>query len=625
MSFLYFIKKLNKKKEKAKTCRIYVMLSNWRTNLQNKGYPTDFIEQLKEKCDIVSTVSKYVQLNKKGKTYWGCCPFHFEKTPSFAVNEMEQYYHCFGCGESGDVIKFIQKIESLDFMNAVKHLAKDAGLELPEWTGDEKVIEQNKIKERMYQANNLALSHYRENLKLPQAKVALEYMQKRGLDKDIAEKFGIGYSNGWTSLVDFLKQNKVSVSTMEQAGLCDTKNGRTFDVMATRLMFPIVNVYGDCIGFTARQLEDGNFAKYRNTKETVIFDKSKTVYNINNIKRIKQERGLDYILIGEGAMDVIALSKAGFENSGACMGTAITPYHAKLLKRFANKIVLCLDGDSAGQKASFRAIDILMDDGLDVRVVTLPENLDPDEFLKKYGKEKLAEYIENAVVGLDFKLITLSKRYNLNNNYEKSKFVTEAFEVLKILKTISEKEVYLKLISRLTNINIDSLKRDLLNFDSGGTQKPQNDIIQKSEEFREDSNQKAIKFLLASLLYKKDYAKFDNTIYFKNPSYQKLFDYMMECNQNDKVYTVSSIFDMFEVDENNDIKQIINFNFNEFLGKEEIYFKQSLARIRNTGLQLEIERLTQAFKQETDLTKRREIASKLSLVTKELKNNKNGD
>lgn len=601
------------------------MLSNWRTNLQNKGYPTDFIEQLKEKCDIVSTVSKYVQLNKKGKTYWGCCPFHFEKTPSFAVNEMEQYYHCFGCGESGDVIKFIQKIESLDFMNAVKHLAKDAGLELPEWTGDEKVIEQNKIKERMYQANNLALSHYRENLKLPQAKVALEYMQKRGLDKDIAEKFGIGYANGWTSLVDFLKQNKVSVSTMEQAGLCDTKNGRTFDVMATRLMFPIVNVYGDCIGFTARQLEDGNFAKYRNTKETVIFDKSKTVYNINNIKRIKQERGLDYIIIGEGAMDVIALSKAGFENSGACMGTAITPYHAKLLKRFANKIILCLDGDSAGQKASFRAIDILMDDGLDVRVVTLPDNLDPDEFLKKYGKEKLAEYIENAVVGLDFKLITLSKRYNLNNNYEKSKFVTEAFEVLKILKTISEKEVYLKLISRLTNINIDSLKRDLLNFDSGGTQKPQNDIIQNAGEFREDSNQKAIKFLLASLLYKKDYAKFDNTIYFKNPSYQKLFDYMMECNQNNKVYTVSSIFDMFEVDENNDIKQIINFNFNEFLGKEEIYFKQSLARIRNTGLQLEIERLTQAFKQETDLTKRREIASKLSLVTKELKNNKNGD
>ena len=593
--------------------------------MQNKGYPTDFIEQLKEKCDIVSTVSKYVQLNKKGKTYWGCCPFHFEKTPSFAVNEMEQYYHCFGCGESGDVIKFIQKIESLDFMNAVKHLAKDAGLELPEWTGDEKVIEQNKIKERMYQANNLALSHYRENLKLPQAKVALEYMQKRGLDKDIAEKFGIGYANGWTSLVDFLKQNKVSVSTMEQAGLCDTKNGRTFDVMATRLMFPIVNVYGDCIGFTARQLEDGNFAKYRNTKETVIFDKSKTVYNINNIKRIKQERGLDYIIIGEGAMDVIALSKAGFENSGACMGTAITPYHAKLLKRFANKIILCLDGDSAGQKASFRAIDILMDDGLDVRVVTLPDNLDPDEFLKKYGKEKLAEYIENAVVGLDFKLITLSKRYNLNNNYEKSKFVTEAFEVLKILKTMSEKEVYLKLISRLTNINIDSLKRDLLNFDSGGTQKPQNDIIQNAGEFREDSNQKAIKFLLASLLYKKDYAKFDNTIYFKNPSYQKLFDYMMECNQNNKVYTVSSIFDMFEVDENNDIKQIINFNFNEFLGKEEIYFKQSLARIRNTGLQLEIERLTQAFKQETDLTKRREIASKLSLVTKELKNNKNGD
>ena len=602
------------------------MLDNWRTNLQNKGYPTDFLEQLKDKCDIVSTISKYVQLNKKGKNYWGCCPFHFEKTPSFAVNEVEQYYHCFGCGESGDVIKFIQKIESLDFMNAVKLLAKDAGLELPEWTGDNKVIEQNKTKERLYNACNLAAKHYRENLKLPQAQIARDYMKKRELDDDIAQKFNIGYADGWTSLIDFLKSNKVSVQTIEQAGLGDTKNGRTFDVMATRLIFPIINAYGDCIGFTARQLEEGDFAKYRNTKETIIFDKSRTVYNINNIKRIKQEKGLDYILIGEGAMDVIALSKAGFENSGACMGTAITPYHAKLLKRFANKIILCLDGDFAGQKASFRAIDILMEEGLDVRVVSLPENLDPDEFLKKYGKEKLAYYIENAVVGLDFKINTLAKRFNLNNNYEKSKFVMETFELLKILKTMSEKEVYLKLISKLTNINIDTLKRDLLNFDLGQVPSQENtEILQKTEEFREDSVQKAIKFLLASLLYKKDYAKFEDTIYFKNPTYQKLFDYMMDCIKQNKVYTVSSIFDIFDVDNNDDLKQIINFDFSEFSQKEEIYFKQSLNRIRALGLELEIDRLKQEFKQTTDLTKRREIASKLGLVTKELKNNKIGD
>ncbi len=594
--------------------------------MQNKGYPTDFIEQLKEKNDIVSTVSKYLQLNKKGKTYWGCCPFHFEKTPSFAVNEMEQFYHCFGCGESGDVIKFIQKIESLDFMNAVKFLAKEAGLEMPEWTGDEKVIEQNKTKERLYNACNLALKHYQDNLKLPSANLAREYMKKRGLDDNIAKQFGIGYADGWTNSIDYLKNNKVAIRSMEEAGIADTKNNRTFDVMATRLMFPIINVYGDCIGFTARQLVDGDFAKYRNTKETVIFDKSKTVYNINNIKRIKQERGLDYILIGEGAMDVIALAKAGFENAGACMGTAITPYHAKLLKRFANKIVLCLDGDSAGQKASFRAVDILMEDGLDVRVVTLPENLDPDEFLKKYGKEKLAYYIENAVVGLDFKIMTLAKQYNLTNNYEKAKFVSQAFDLLKILKTMSEKEVYLKLISRLTNINIDTLKRDLLNSNTGqevNTQTQQS--IQKAEEFREDSVQKAIKFLLASLLYKKEYAKFETTIYFKNPTYQKLFDYMLDCVNNDKVYTVSSIFDEFEVDENEDLKQIINFDFSQFGDKEELYFKQSLRRIAKLGLEQEIERLTQQFKTETDLTRRREIAAKLSLATKELKNSRIGE
>jgi len=474
--------------------------------LQNKGYPTDFLDKLKEKCDIISVVSKYLTVTKKGKTYWACCPFHFEKTPSFAINEVEQYYHCFGCGESGDVIKFVQKYESVDFMTAVKTLAQSVGMEVPEFQGSDEVAKMAKLKEKLYFATNLAMKHYEENLKLPEANVAKKYIEKRQIDSVNAKKFHIGFSNGWTSLVDFLRKNNISLDIAKQAGLIEEKNGRYYDVMANRLMFPIINTYGDCIGFTARALEqDTKFAKYRNSTQTAIFDKSRVVYNINNVREIKKEANLDYIIIVEGTMDVIAMVKAGFENTVACMGTAITPFHAKELKRFSNKIILCLDGDDAGQNAMFKAIDVLLDGDLDVRVVSLKEGLDPDEYIKKYGIESLRNEIENnSLVALDYKILRLSKRFNLNNNYEKGKFIKEAYAIINNLSGDAEKELYLKLVSKLTNVSIDVLRRDLNKTEPVNNPKFEEDI-QKTNEVREEGIQKAIKFILASILHKKEY------------------------------------------------------------------------------------------------------------------------
>ena len=597
--------------------------------MQNKGYPTDFIIQLKEKCDIVSTISKYVPLTKKGKNYWGCCPFHFEKTPSFAVNEVEQFYHCFGCGESGDVVRFIEKVESLDFMGAVKLLAKNAGMEVPEWTGDEEVLKKQKVKEQLYTICDQTMALYEANLKLPVAQKAREYLAKRGISEEIAALFHIGYCDGWTSSVDYFKKKNVSPAILKEAGITDCKdkgNGNKYyyDVNADRLMFPIINSYGNCIGFTGRVLGQSDFAKYKNTAQTAIFDKSRVVYNINNIKKLKQEKGLDYIVIVEGNVDVISMVKAGIENTVACMGTAITEYHAKELKRFCERVVLCLDGDGAGQKSMFRSVDILMDGGLDVRCVTLPDGLDPDDYINKYGKDKLQELIDAAIPALDYKLISLSKKYNLTNNYDKRKYLSEAFEIVRALGTNSEQEVYLKLLSKITNISVDSLRRDIGNV---AKSIEVDTTEQKSLEKRENSIQKAIKFIIASFVHKKEYASFDdiNNMYFKNPNHQKLFDYLKDCYEKDKPYTVSSLFDMFDIDENPDIKEIIDFNFAEFGEKEEQYFRQSLHVIYNMGLKIKQENLMQEYKQESDLDKRRSIAMQLQIITKELQNRKNGD
>ena len=593
--------------------------------MQNKGYPNDFLAKLKDKCDIVSTVSKYLTLTKKGKTYWACCPFHFEKTPSLAINEVEQYYHCFGCGESGDVIKFVQKYESVDFMTAIKTLAKSVGMEVPEFQGSDEVAKLAKLKDKLYNATNLAMQHYEENLKLPEADVARKYIEKRQIDATNTKKFHIGFSNGWTSLVDFLRKNNVDLNIAQQAGLVESKNGRYYDVMANRLMFPIINTYGDCIGFTARALEqDTKFAKYRNSTQTAIFDKSKVVYNINNIREIKKEENLDYIIIVEGTMDVIAMVKAGFENTVACMGTAITPQHAKELKRFSNRIILCLDGDNAGQNAMFKAIDVLLDSDLDVRVVALKENLDPDEYIKKYGIENLRNEIENnSLVALDYKIIRLSKRFNLTNNYEKGKFIKEAYEIINNLSGDAEKDLYLKLVSKLTNVSIDVLRRDM-NKTPSKSDEALEENVKNSMEVREEGLQKAIKFILASILHKKDYtANVDEGIelYFKNSNHQKLFNFIMDCRREEKPYTISSVFDLFEVDENKDIKDIIDFNFHLYEGNEKTYFYDSLKAIYKIGIEQKEEQLKEQFKKEQDLTKKREIAMELSKITK-MKNRK---
>lgn len=593
----------------------------------NKGFEDSFIEELKSKCDIVSTLSKYLTLQKKGKTYWACCPFHYEKTPSFAVNEVEQYFHCFGCGESGDVIKFISKFENLSFIESVKLLADSCGMKLPEYEQNEKEIEILRQKEKVLKALNLARDYYKSNLTLPASKVAQEYLIKRELNGEVVNFFNIGVSLDWNSLITHLTKNNISLQTMKLAGLVENnENGNPYDVFGKRLMFPIENAYGDCIGFTARSLEQNTkFAKYKNSPQTIVFDKSKTIYNIKSIKELKKQGALNYIIICEGTIDVIAMYKSNFKNTVACLGTAITPYHAKELKKYVDKVILCLDGDDAGQNAIYKAIDVLSETGLEVRAVKLKENLDPDEYLKKYGKEDLANQINSSLDAYEFKILNLFKKYNLNDAYQKNRFIKESLEIVNKFQTSSEKETYLKIIAKLANMPIDILRRDVLNIDKASSLNLKNEEIKLSS--RQDGLTKAIEFILSCLVYKKDFAvnNFDKiNINFKNSSYLNLFNFIKSSFNQNKTFTISTLLNYFNIEEDEILNRIINFNFNS-IQNEEDYFNTCLNKITLLELEEKQKKLLEDFKTEKDLTKRREIATKLNDMTKEIKTKQRGN
>lgn len=564
-------------------------------------------------------------MQKKGKTWWACCPFHFEKTPSFAINEYEQYYHCFGCGASGDVIKFVEKIENCDFYDACVILAKNANMEVPEFTNDENVVMNKKKKERALKVLNDTARYYFKNLNLPQAKPALAYIEKRKLDIQTVKAFGIGYSLGWDELVTYLKGLGYSIQEMIDAGVIEKRansNGY-YDPQCKRLVFPIINSFGDVVGFSARLLENADFAKYKNTAQTIVFDKSKCVYNINNIKKLKQNNELNEVIIVEGQMDVISLYKNGVKNSVACLGTALTPQHAKEIKKFSDKVVVCFDGDGAGKKATLRSLEILVKNGLSVYVASLPSGVDPDEFVLKYGKKEYENLIQNAKFWIEYLIYYYSDLYNINKVEEKTKFIKESLNVVKQLQTQSEQEIYLKIISNLANVSISVLKNDIDTLVNTQEDEDVNSVKEQEYEIKKDNAYvKAVVFVLASLLHKKEYAYFDDEIAENifNPDYVQLYNYMSEQNKNNKRALVSSVFDLFEDENNIDIYNVINYNFIES-EENESYYKDCIKILMNAGLAKKQKDLMQQINATSDLDERRELRKKLQEITIKIKGN----
>ena len=558
-------------------------------------------------------------MEKKGRNYWGRCPFHHEKTPSFSVNELDQFYHCFGCGESGDVITFVEKYESVDFMDAVKILANNAGMEIPQFEGDKEIEKRKKTKELVLKLLNDAKEHYKENLLKPTSKIAQDYVKSRKFTNRELKDFEVGYSSSWNEMIDYLKSKGYSIEDMKLAGLCEEKNGRAYDVFGERLMFPIINIHGDCIGFSGRILVKSDFAKYKNSPATCVFDKSNVVFAINLVKQLKQTQAVDSTIIVEGQMDVIAMHKAGFRNAVACMGTALTPFHAKQLKRIADNVYVCFDGDEAGKKATLRSLDILVEAGLNVKVVSLPNGMDPDEVIIKFGKERLEKEIMAALPVTDYKLKVCAEKYDLSKPNEKQNYIKEAMSIIGKVELESEKEPYFEIIKQKTNVPMDILRRDSKN--SGSSTKF--DSVEESPvlTYREDGNIKATKFVIASLLHKKDYARFSKILEvgINNPDLKKLYRILLEYNQSNKQFPITMIFDYFDVEKSQSVQDLISYDFSK-VGDENKYFEECLWQIKESNLKQQQTQLTEKYKSETDLQKRREIANELNNVLKQLKN-----
>ena len=412
----------------------------------------DWLEELKSRVNIVDVVEGYVSLNRKGGKYWACCPFHHEKTPSFSVDEAGMYY-CFGCHKGGDVISFVQDIEHTDFMGAVSILAAKAGMTVPEFSKKEGGTGISKRKrDRLYSLMREAASFYHKSLVGDAGKAARDYLENRGISRPTLTSFGLGFAPG-NALIDRLRDMGYSNDEMLDAGVAGTgKSGRLYDVLGGRLIVPIINNLKQVIAFGGRVLEKGEQPKYRNTKETVIFDKSRELFGQHTIKKAMIEGAVDSVIMVEGYMDVISLYQAGIKNCMASMGTALTVQQARLLKRYADKVYISYDGDFAGQKATMRGLDILYGEGLSVKVVSVPGGKDPDEYVREFGKRGYMDLLSQAKPLFEYKLDKLAENYDLNVAEDRGAYAVEAVKVLYELKNPAQVEAYMDYVSAKADI-----------------------------------------------------------------------------------------------------------------------------------------------------------------------------
>lgn len=416
----------------------------------------NFIEDLKNKLNIVDIIGQNVQLKKKGANYWGICPFHSEKTPSFSVNEEKQFYHCFGCGAGGDIIKFVQDYYKLDFNDAIAKICNDNGIELPKMTN-----QTNFNYKRYYEINKIAATYYLNNLrKLPNP--GYMYISKRGISNKTLNKFGIGYSNdSWDGLYRHMSSLKIPEEELERIGLIKkNKNGKYYDKFRNRVIFPIINTQKKVIGFGGRSIINGDkgMPKYLNSDESEIFHKKNNLYGLNLARdEVKKEGN---IIIVEGYMDVISLYQAGVKNAIASLGTALTVEQARLLARYTKNVVLAYDSDNAGINATLRAIDILKEAKINVRVLNLNDAKDPDEYIRKFNVESFRNLIKEAAGSTDFRLNLLKKNYNLNIDEEALKYVKECIKILINLSPV-ERDFCIRKLANETKISEQAIRTEI--------------------------------------------------------------------------------------------------------------------------------------------------------------------
>ena len=586
------------------------------------GFNLKFLEELKSKNDIVEVIGSYVPLTRRGSSFWGKCPFHHEKTASFCVNGADQFYYCFGCHKSGDVISFVREIESLDFADAVKFLADRAKMPMPEMDVNDTAIKAQKQKrEILYAILKDAARFYVDNLRSGKCPAHEEYILKRKLSVETIGKFGIGASIDYDGVVKHLAGKGYAYEDMFESGVVGKteRNGkvRYYDALAGRLIIPVIDGFNNVVAFCGRIITDRkDVGKYVNTKETPVFTKGKTLFNLNNLKKYKNEHGISEVIIVEGHMDVISLVQNGFNNVVASMGTALTKDQARIIKRYTDKVLISYDGDFAGQKAAIRGLEIFKDEGLDVKVVALPDGLDPDDVVKNYGREGYEKLLKEAMPLIDFKLDILKRNFDVKTADGKRKFVASALKVIKESESATEQEDLLKAVRDYSGTTLEALKRDLDRTEKDVSAQPQaaetGDALSTG-----DKTAAAARYVLYSALFNKPYAEDENLdeVEFLLPEHKRIAEYVSDCKKEGLTVRFNDLYTVLGDDMHAELDLIAGISSDEDVKYDrETYFFDCLKTLKTYSLDKKLEMLNSRFKAETDAEIRRTLIEEINRV-----------
>lgn len=568
-------------------------------------YSDELIEEIRSSNDIVDVISKYVTLKRSGRNFFGLCPFHKEKSPSFAVSPDKQIFHCFGCGAGGNVIHFISKIEGLDFKDTLELLANRVNIELPTLDNleDDKTA---RLKSKVYEINKIAAEFYHENLYKPASKTAQEYIKKRKLDNRTLKAFLIGYAGNFNELYLLLKQKGYTEEEMLASSLVKrTENGGYMDSFRKRLMFPIQDVRERVIAFGGRVLDDSK-PKYINSPENIVYSKGRNLFGLNVAKKHDTRK----IIIVEGYMDAISLYQRGITNVVASLGTAMTEAQGRLLRRYSEQVILGYDADGAGQAAILRGMEILQNLGCDIRVLQIEGAKDPDEYVLKYGPERFQKCVDNAISLVEFKVKVLLKELNIENTNDKIKFLNEIAKILAKVTNQMEREIYVDKIAKEYKISKEAIYAEvnkLMYKDNQGSKKLEKRVVTMvPKEEKENSVSDAVlkrENLVIYLLineYSKCYEKIKNLItlnYIQDDTNKQILKKMYEEFEKGNSNT-SQLLDWFQ-DE-----KIISHITEIMAGDFEI-----------TDVNKAIDDLISIYEKEKLISRRNEILKKLESVS----------
>ena len=588
-------------------------------------YSNEIIDEIRSSNNILDVISQYVILKRSGRNYSGLCPFHKEKSPSFYVSPDKQIFHCFGCGEGGDVIAFIRKIENITFKESVEALAERANIKLPTLVDTEKDEKLQKLKNKVYEINAIASEFYQKNLLNPNSKIAQEYVKKRKMDKTTLENFGIGFAGNFDELYKELRKKEFNDEEILASKLIlkSVKTGKMYDAFRNRLMFTIKDIKDRVIAFGGRALDDSK-PKYINSPDTIVYNKGRHLFAMN----IAKKSGEKSIMLVEGYMDAISLHQRGVNNVVASLGTALTEHQGRLLNGF-EKVIIGYDSDSAGQGATARSLEILQSLRFDIRILQINGAKDPDEYILKYGAGQMKNAMEDAISLVEFKIKKLEETLNLENVSDKIKFLNEVSKILLRIENNIEKEIFIDKISEQYKISKESIYAQLNKLQSSINQG--NKILEKDKAIKrnetrekEENSEKdtVVENLIISLLLnnnQEEFIKIKNVIKindFKNQKNKKIAEKLYEQFEKGNI---NNVLDLFEEEEIiNHITYIMSTDYG--ISNNEKAIEDLLKNIEKEKI---ANRKSEIFKElsSQNLTKEQEheLEKELSMLSKMLK------